>query len=92
MAIPDTLRHKIDLWQARGHFVRYSWESFYDPSWLAMYEGFGVIPDTNSSLVDRIPLDDLREVMRRIRTDIVAMAQGAPSHGEAIRRTCEAGA
>ncbi len=88
MAIPDSLRHKIDLWSARGHFVRYNWESFYDPSWLAMYEGFGLIPDTHSAMVNQIPLADLREVTGRIRAGIVAMAQGAPSHAEAIRQTC----
>jgi tryptophan halogenase len=40
--LPDTLQHKMDLFRARGHFVRHEWETFQDPSWLSIYDGLGV--------------------------------------------------
>jgi tryptophan halogenase len=33
------------LWKARGQFVRYRWEMFHPASWLAIYDGFGVLPE-----------------------------------------------
>jgi len=42
MAIPDSLQYKMDLYRARGHFVRYRWEMFGNASWLAIYDGFNI--------------------------------------------------
>ena len=84
ITLPDTLAHKIELFRARGHFVRYPWESFFDPSWMCMYEGFGIVPQGNSPFAALIPIDDLTSVAAQVRADIRAMAQAAPRHAQAV--------
>src|SRR3546814_17861544 len=34
--LPETLRHKLAVWDACGEFVRYRWEMFHPSSWLAI--------------------------------------------------------
>ncbi len=90
MTLPDTLSHKIDLFKARGHFARYNWESFFDPSWLCMYEGFGVIPDSNTPFEAQFPIDDLKALAAQLRADIKSMAADAPSHHAFVQAHCAA--
>jgi len=87
---PDTLRHKIEVYKASGRFVRYDGESFFDPSWLCMYDGFGILPDSHDPFADGFTLDDLKGVTRNIRADVRRMAQEAPLHRDYIRRHCQA--
>jgi len=90
MALPDTLQHKIDLFRARGKFVRYDWESFFDPSWLCMYEGFGVVPDAIDPTAATIPVADIADLAANIRRDIAAMVEAAPAHHRFLRDHCAA--
>ena len=90
MALPDTLNAKIEAFKARGAFVRYEAESFFDPSWLAMYDGFGITPRAYDPFADNFALDDLKALTRNIRADVKAMARDAPTHAEFIRRHCAA--
>ena len=57
MAVPDTLEHKMRLFRSRGFLVRYEWETFYDPSWLALYTGFDFLPEDYDPLADFFPVD-----------------------------------
>jgi len=90
MAPPDSLQHKIDVFRAGGQFVRYDRESFFDPSWLCMYEGFGVMPQDGNPFAANIPLADLKTLAARLRADIRAMAEDAPTHEDVIRKYCQA--
>jgi tryptophan halogenase len=88
MAIPDTLRHKIELFKARGQFARYDMESFFDPSWLCMYEGFGVVPQTNNPFAEQMPIDRLKAVTTQMCTGIKAMAMDGIPHYDFIKTHC----
>ena len=90
MTLPDTLSHKIDLFKARGHFARYNWESFFDPSWLCMYEGLGVVPESNTPFEAQFPIADLKALAAQLRTDIKSMASEAPSHHAFVQAHCAA--
>ncbi len=85
MALPDTLTRKIEAFRARGHFVRYNHESFFDPSWFAMYEGFDVVAQTNTIFAEGIDAAELKDVAAQVRADIRAMAEEAPSHYDALK-------
>ncbi len=69
-ALPDRLAHKLRLWKARGHLVRYEWESFQDPSWLSMYAGFGIEPDAHDPLADYFSIADLEAALGRMKASI----------------------
>jgi tryptophan halogenase len=77
-ALPEQLAHKLRLFKARGHLVRYEWESFQDPSWLSMYAGFGINAATHDPLADHFSISDLEAAFRRMKTsitDAVALAE-----------------
>ena len=88
--LPDTLRHKIELYKASGQFARYDAESFFDPSWLCMYDGFGIEPRAYDPFADNFELKDLQDLTRNIRADVKGMAAEGISHSAFIRRHCAA--
>ncbi len=77
-ALPDALAHKLRLFKARGHLVRYEWESFQDPSWLSMYAGFGIDAAAHDPGADHFSVQDLESAFARMKESIaqaVALAQ-----------------
>jgi tryptophan halogenase len=80
--MPPMLDHKVRLFQARGHLVRYEWETFLDPSWLAIYHGFGVLPRSYDPLADRMEVMVLERAFAEMRASIGQAVEAAPEHGE----------
>jgi tryptophan halogenase len=76
MEVPDSLRHKIELFRQHGRVFRYNEELFDVPSWVAVMLGQSVIPKDHDPLVDAMPE---REVLR-------AMSELAQSYEQAARR------
>lgn len=81
-AIPDTLQRKLDLWKARGQFVRYRWEMFHPASWLAIYAGFGVWPDGYDPAVDAADPDQLSRSLAAMREAVADAVARAPAHAD----------
>jgi tryptophan halogenase len=88
LPLPDALAHKIELFKARGHIVRYEWETFLDPSWLAMYTGFGILPHGYDAAADHFDTHELRSILDGMRRAIAHAASAAPTHEEFIARHC----
>ncbi len=85
MKLPDSLLHKLSLYRARGLIVQYESEAFFSPSWVCMYANFGIEARSWDPLANLLPIEELREVTRRLRGDIAAIAaEGAP-HREFLR-------
>ena len=82
MAVPDTLQRKIDLWTARGEFVRYRWEMFHPASWLAIYDGFDVHPEDYDPAVDAMAPADLERGLRDMRDNISRLVGSTPDHAQ----------
>jgi tryptophan 7-halogenase len=90
LPLPEPLAHKLRLFKARGYVVRYEWETFLDPSWLAMYSGFGFLPDTYDPAADHFDVEELRRILAGMRHSIQDAARAAPTHEEFIARYCAA--
>ncbi|WP_369058232.1 tryptophan halogenase family protein [Caulobacter sp. 73W] len=86
--IPDTLAHKIEMFRSRGHFVRYRWEMFSPPSWLAIYDGFGIMPDDYDPAVDTLDADGLARSMEDMRRAVAKTVADAPAHQDFLERYC----
>ncbi|HEX2624771.1 MAG TPA: tryptophan halogenase family protein [Sphingomicrobium sp.] len=80
MPVPETLQRKINLWDARGEFLRYRWEMFHPASWLAMYAGFDRSPRALNPAVAGAPDGLLSEGLDRIRQIIADQVASAPTH------------
>lgn len=85
MTLPDTLEHKIALYRVGGQIVQYESESFFDPSWVCMYANFGIEARNWDPLAESIDLDELKNLTRRLRPDIAALAREGSPHREFLR-------
>jgi len=86
MALPDSLKHKIEVFRARGRPVVYDSDGFKEPSWLSIYTGLGVVPRTYDSLVDRMPLDQLRRIFAERRALLKRGVESMPTHEQFLAR------
>ncbi|WAC49851.1 tryptophan 7-halogenase [Asticcacaulis sp. SL142] len=88
MPIPDELQQKIDIFSRRGHVVMFEEDHFARPSWQAVFNGQGVISQTYDGLTDRLPLDELRQLMRGRRDAIARVVPQVPLHSTFIAQHC----
>jgi len=90
MAVPDELRHKIEVFKSCGRVPLLAEESYSAPSWLAIFLGQHVYPERYDPLIDSIPDDKLRMGMRHRLEGVRRLAESMPRHGEFIARHCPA--
>ncbi|MCC2617307.1 tryptophan 7-halogenase [Aestuariibacter halophilus] len=90
MPVPASLQHKIDLYKACGHVLQYANESFEPASWLSMFNGFGVVPDTVDRRALQVPNDKLNGYLAQMRGAIAQAADAAVTHDSFIQRHCRA--
>lgn len=82
MALPDTLRAKMDLWRARGAFLRYRWEMFSPASWLAIYGGFEHLPERIDPALAAVDPAELAQGLGQIHAAIARGVADTPTHEE----------
>jgi tryptophan halogenase len=90
MAIPDTLRSKLDLFRNRALVFRVDDELFLEPSWVAVLLGQGVTPSGYDPVADAIDATVLDRAMTAMRDGIRRVAEALPTHGQFIARHCAA--
>lgn len=78
--ISPELANKISLFKQFGEISQYDWESFSSASWLSIYIGMGLIPQSYSSLADRIPTDVLNSRLSQLSHHIYQVAQSLPNY------------
>ncbi len=80
MSVPDTLRDKIDLFLARGRVPSLDEETFEDDSWLAIFFGHGLLPQSWDPIIDRVPQDEAVAQFKRMLGFIREQVEGMSSH------------
>ena len=86
MSVPETLQKKMDLWRAQGHFIRYRWEMFSQPSWLAIYAGFEMLPQTYDVSVDGFDAVQLSTALAQMRKAVADTVAATCTHGDFIQQ------
>jgi tryptophan 7-halogenase len=90
MEVPDTLRHKIEVFRATGRVPLLAEESYQEPSWVAIFAGNGFLPDRYDPLVDRLDPERVRAGLGQRRRLLVRAAETMPPHELFIQRCCPA--
>ena len=85
MSVPDSLAVKIELFRHSGRIHKYSQGLFFEPSWLAVYVGQGIIPQSWDQRADTLRPDQLASALDKLRGQIAAAVQRMPEHGAFIR-------
>ena len=86
MSLPETLRHKIEVWTSSARVPLYTEESYREPSWVSIFLGQHLYPKRYDPFVDNLDMDRLTHAMRHRRESIRRLAQSMPAHREYIAR------
>ncbi len=65
MPIPDSLRHKLDIYKQQGHVIHYASGEFGDPSWLAVLSGQGLSAKHYHPSVDTLAPEQLKAFLQQ---------------------------
>jgi tryptophan halogenase len=80
MAIPDSLRGRIDLYRRTGRIRVRAGELFTDLSWFYILDGMGVRPESYDPLMDVVSPSQLREILSSLAGTTAAAALAAQPH------------
>jgi len=90
MEVPDSLKHKMELFAHRGHIEQYRDGLFTPPSWLSVYTGQGLLPESYHPLADNLPLDSVIADLDSLRAEISRRVDEMPFHEAFVDRYCMA--
>ncbi|HET9219438.1 MAG TPA: tryptophan halogenase family protein, partial [Terriglobia bacterium] len=88
MTVPDSLADTIELYRETGRFTQGATEFFRPSSWLAMFAGFGILPQYYHPSVDDVPEEKVIHELENMAAGIASAVATAPSHEEFIRANC----
>jgi tryptophan halogenase len=80
MTVPDSLHEKIELFRRGGRVAKYSEGLFFEPSWVAVYLGQGVMPGAWDQRADALDPVGLGQAMDQLRAQIAAEVGRMPDH------------
>jgi tryptophan 7-halogenase len=90
MNVPDTLRHKMELYRAHGRLLRIDNELFSEYAWLQVFEGQNLVPEGYHPLVDLQSEDAIADYLESVRQVVAKCVEVMPDHRAFIERHCKA--
>jgi tryptophan halogenase len=88
LAVPQPLEQKIAMFRARGDIAPMENESFLPESWQAIFNGFGVVPESWPPAIDRISPDRFKQEFRRALDFIKRKVLEQPTHDGYLDSIC----
>ena len=90
MDVPDTLKHKMELFRTRAHVITYKDGLFLEPSWLAVYFGQRVMPTAWDPLTDAMDAAELQRQLQTVRDQVQSSVMRMTPHEEFLAKYCPA--
>ncbi|KAB7764220.1 tryptophan halogenase family protein [Xanthomonas maliensis] len=90
MAIPDSLRHRVELFRQSGRVFHQANELFAENSWIQVLLGQGVMPQQHHPVADLMGDSELAQFLEGLRQRVEATVARLPSHADFLRRYCPA--
>jgi tryptophan halogenase len=85
MPIPESLAHKIALFESNARVVRENNEMFRECSWAAVMLGQGMVPTGYHPFVDNLSDQQLQGLMAEVTTNVSRIVDASPSHRDFLR-------
>jgi len=82
MDVPDTLRHKVELFRRSGRVSLSDDEHFGEESWLSVLLGHGVMPESYDPLADVMSAAEVGSALSRMRSMIHTAIETVPTQRE----------
>jgi tryptophan halogenase len=89
---PDSLQERIELFRSHGRLLREDNELFPLQSWLYVFVGQNLMPQSDDPLVNILDPRQVLDNLNNIRSVIRQCVQVMPAHEEYIRQNCAASA
>jgi tryptophan 7-halogenase len=90
MDVPDSLAHRMRLFETHGRIYRLHDEMFTTMSWLQVMHGQGLKAQAHHPLVDSLPMHDVAGFAADVKSVIERCVAVMPSHEEFIQQHCRA--
>lgn len=90
MPIPDSLTRKIELFESGGRFFRYDGDLFSETSWVAVFLGQNILPESYNPVVDGLPEHEIEARLNAIKSELAQSVPQMPTHEEFLSRYCPA--
>jgi tryptophan halogenase len=85
MAIPDSLRERIELFKGHGLLREGVDELFRSASWQSVFEGMGIRPQKYCPRVDNMDFKQIDSLLQNARQAIQTMVKTLPTHDEFLQ-------
>ena len=85
MALPDSLRERMELFGGRGALREGVDDLFRSASWQSVFEGMGITPSVYCPRVENIDYAEISAALKTARTAIAGMVAHLPTHEEYLR-------
>lgn len=90
MPVPDSLTHRIRLFQETARVFKAPNELFAENSWIQVMLGQGIIPDQYHPVVNVMGDQELTKFMRGIKANVDRTVQQLPNHESYVQQYCKA--
>ena len=90
MEVPQSLRHKMELFRSRGRVFRHAEDLFGETSWVQVMLGQGIRPAGYHPLVDGMSQEQISKMLLNVKTVIAQAVQTLPTHEAFIAAHCKA--
>jgi tryptophan halogenase len=90
MSLPDSLREKIELFEASGQIYREGEELFSEVGWFQVMAGQGLLPRASHGMAQTISEADLRDYLGLLKALYAREVERYPSHADFIAQKCAA--
>jgi tryptophan halogenase len=90
MDIPDSLRHRIELFRETGRVFRMPSELFAENSWIQVMLGQGIEPLQHHPVADLMGDEELGRFLDGIKSSVEKTVSELPAHQTYVEQYCRA--
>ncbi|MCU4674057.1 tryptophan 7-halogenase [Catenovulum sp. 2E275] len=90
MEIPESLKHRIEMFRHSGRIGKQANELFDERSWVQVMLGMGIEPMHYHPVVDRLTQTDLQDFVESVKHQVKQRVARWPSHQQFIQAYCPA--
>jgi len=88
MDIPDSLKHRIELFKQTGRVFKNPTELFGENSWTQVMLGQGLMPEQYHPIVNMMSDEELKVFLDTIEERVAKQLQNMPKHNDFIQHYC----
>jgi tryptophan 7-halogenase len=89
MAVPESLKHRMELFAQSGKVYKFAQELFGESSWIQVMMGQGIMPEQYHPIVNSMSDAELNDFMTTIANNAQKVVRNFPTHQEFLQYYCK---